>query len=143
MLSCIGMQKLLLNFMQKAGDVKKCAEYESKAQDIMKAIDAILWDDKVGAWLDYDLINNKKRNYFVPTNLSPLWMKCFDISKSEYISERVLQYIENVGIDKYPGGVPNTLLRTGEQWDFPNVWPPMQYILISGLENLGTPNAKN
>ncbi|XP_055386870.1 trehalase isoform X2 [Condylostylus longicornis] len=134
--------KIIAEFYSKAGDVKKCAEYEAKAQDILKAIEAVLWHEDVGAWLDYDLINNKRRNYFVPTNLSPLWMKCYDITKSEHISERVLKYIENVGIDKYPGGVPNTLLNTGEQWDFPNVWPPMQYILIIGLDNLGTPEAK-
>lgn len=46
-------------------------------------------------------------------------------------------------MDELPGGVPNTLYRSGEQWDFPNVWPPMQYILIEGLDNLGTENAKD
>lgn len=34
--------------------------------------------------------------------------------------------------------MPNTLNPSGEQWDFPNVWSPMQYLLIYGLENLKT-----
>lgn len=29
-------------------------------------------------------------------------------------------------LDQHPAGVPNTLEPTGEQWDFPNVWAPMQ-----------------
>lgn len=88
------------------------------------------------------MINNKPRNYFSPTNLSPLWMKAYKSSDSEKISKSVLKYIETLQLDKYPGGVPNTLQHTGEQWDFPNVWPPMQYILIEGLDNLRTPDAK-
>lgn len=108
-----------------------------------QAITAVHWSEEVGAWLDYDMINNKHRDYFVPTNLSPLWTKAYKITDSEKISTAVLKYIDRLQLDSYPGGVPNTLANTGEQWDFPNVWPPMQYILVIGLENLGTAEAKN
>lgn len=101
-----------------------------------------MWNEEAGCWLDYDLINDKPRNYFVPTNLSPLWVKAYNISDSEKISTSVLKYIEDNKLDTFPGGVPNTLYQTGEQWDFPNVWAPMQYILVEGLDNLGTPEAK-
>lgn len=89
------------------------------------------------------MLNEKPRDYFVPTNLSPLWTGAFDNTAVEKLSTSVLKYIEKLQLDKYPGGVPNTLYRTGEQWDFPNVWPPMQYILIEGLNNLGTEAAKS
>ena len=26
----------------------------------------------------------------------------------------------------YPGGVPTSTLKTDQQWDFPNGWPPLQ-----------------
>lgn len=55
-----------------------------------------------------------------------------------HLSMKIMNYIKDQGIKRFPGGVPTTLYRTGEQWDFPNVWPPTQYILIKGLENLGT-----
>lgn len=96
----------------------------------------MLWDEEAGAWLDYDLINKKRRNYFVPTNLSPLWTGCFNTANREHITERVMNYIKVNKLDSFPGGVPNSLLQSGEQWDFPNVWPPMQYILIEGLKAL-------
>lgn len=76
-----------------------------------KAVNEVLWDEASGTWLDYDLINQKLRPYFTPTNLSPLWTNCFNQSQSQRIAERVLSYINQTGIDNYPGGVPNTLYQ--------------------------------
>ncbi|KAH8370512.1 hypothetical protein KR093_003838, partial [Drosophila rubida] len=134
--------KMIAEFHSKAGNIEKMVEYETKAQKIQEAIQAVLWNEEAGCWLDYDLINEKPRNYFVPTNLSPLWTKAYNISDTEKISASVLKYIEDMNLDSFPGGVPNTLYNTGEQWDLPNVWAPMQYILVEGLDNLGTPAAK-
>jgi alpha,alpha-trehalase len=98
--------------------------------NLLQAIEAVLWDEKVGIWLDYDLINKKRREIFTPTNLAPLWMGCYNQADSAQLTEKVLNYIEWTGIDDYPGGVPNSLNPTGEQWDFPNVWPPMQVRIL-------------
>jgi alpha,alpha-trehalase len=35
------------------------------------------------------------------------------------------------------GGVVTTLKTTGQQWDAPNGWAPLQWITIKGLENYG------
>ena len=80
----------------------------------------MLWDEETGAWLDYDLINNKHRPYFVPTNLSPLWMRCYDPTKLTHITEKVLDYINNTKLDDYPGGVPTTMLNSGEVFSLKN-----------------------
>lgn len=40
------------------------------------------------------------------------------------------------------GGLPTSLDQTGEQWDFPNAWGPLQAIVVQGLEKLGTQSAK-
>lgn len=120
--------KLLAEFFLLTNNVEKSAVYEKKAQELYLAVQAVLWDEGVGAWLDYDLINDKRRDYFVPTNLAPLWTNCFNQADKANLTKKVLAYIKNNGLDKYPGGVPNTLTLSGEQWDYPNVWPPMQVI---------------
>ena len=38
-------------------------------------------------------------------------------------------------------GVPTTLVRSGEQWDLPNIWPPLEHMVIMGLYNSGCPDA--
>ncbi|KAL5287276.1 TREH family protein [Megaselia abdita] len=135
--------RLIAEFYLLAKNSVKAKEFDDKAQEIYEAVQAVLWNQEDGIWYDYDTINKKPRKYFVPTNLAPLWTKCFDLTKSQEISDSVVEYLVNkTKVDEYPGGVPNTLNPTGEQWDFPNVWPPMQYILIKALENLNTEESK-
>jgi alpha,alpha-trehalase len=35
------------------------------------------------------------------------------------------------------GGVVTTLENTGQQWDAPNGWAPLQWMTVKGLENYG------
>lgn len=127
--------KIIAEIYNMTGNTERVDYYTQKATQFRAAVDW-LWDDESGAWLDYDMINDKRRPYFTPTNLSPLWMRCYDPARRQHIADRVLQYINDTKLDDYPGGVPNSLQHTGEQWDWPNVWPPMQHILVVGLENL-------
>jgi alpha,alpha-trehalase len=43
----------------------------------------------------------------------------------------------------YPGGVVATTVNTGQQWDAPNGWPPLQWITIQGLRNYGFADLSN
>lgn len=131
--------KYIAELYRKEGKLEEASTYEQYAQQIFDAIEAVLWHEDLGIWLDYDMVNKKRRNYFVPTNLSPLWMNCYREERREEIAEMMMKYIHRTDIDTYLGGVPNTLNHSGEQWDFPNVWPPMQHMLIEGLENLHDP----
>lgn len=123
--------KTLADFSLKIGNETKAAEFEVKAQEILDAIQSVLWHEDVGAWLDYDIVNKKRRDYFVPSNLVPLYVGCYNQADEANITARVLSYIDRHQLNDYIGGVPNSLEQTGEQWDFPNVWPPMQVKLIS------------
>lgn len=80
----------------------------------------MLWNEEQGAWFDYDLINKKQRLYFTPTNLSPLYFGCFDITNKAVLARKILAYIDSTGIVAFPGGLPATVMHTGEQWDWPN-----------------------
>lgn len=77
----------------------------------------------------------------MPTNFAPLWTGAFNQANKQELSTRIMNYINKTRIDQFPGGVPNTLTQSGEQWDYPNVWPPMQYVCVEGLRALGTPEA--
>ena len=37
------------------------------------------------------------------------------------------------------GGAATTLQPTGEQWDWPNAWPPLQQMLVEGIASCGAP----
>jgi alpha,alpha-trehalase len=36
-----------------------------------------------------------------------------------------------------PGGIVTTPIETGQQWDSPNGWAPLQWIAVSGLRHYG------
>lgn len=116
--------------------------YKKIAQQWLEAVNAVLWHEDVGAWLDYDIMNNVRRNYFYPTNIAPLWTGCYEEHRKEDIVRHVLDYLKKNNLTENRGGVPTTLEETGEQWDYPNAWPPLQHMMIVGLDSTGDPYAK-
>ena len=72
------------------------------------------------------------RQYFTPTNLFPLWTESFDMKRRDDQIRSSLKYLQNQKLDSYPGGVPTTKYHTGQQWDFPNCWPPIEHFLVQG-----------
>lgn len=130
--------KLLSKFFKILNRPKEAEVYEKISDKWLEAVDAILWDPELGAWLDYDLLNNKKRDYVYPSNLSPLWTNCYPADKKSDYTEKVVNYMIKRKVLDNLGGVPASLEHTGEQWDYPNAWPPHQYIIIMGLENANT-----
>ncbi|KQS62454.1 uncharacterized protein Dere_GG20601, isoform B [Drosophila erecta] len=144
-LNCIVFRsgKILAEFNRKAGNSKKADEYQDRACGLVRAIRNNLWNAQAGIWLDYDLVNNKPRNYFCCTNFAPLWARAFPLVDTDKVSKGVMQYIKANELDAQYGGVPYTMNKeSGQDWDHPNVFPPMMFLIIEGLENLGTPPAK-
>ncbi|XP_014607616.1 PREDICTED: trehalase isoform X2 [Polistes canadensis] len=133
---------LLSKYSQRMGNATKEAYYSTIADEWKKAVTAVLWHDEVGAWLDYDIMNEIKRDYFYPTNILPLWTYCYDFTKREEYVSKVLKYLEKNQIMLNKGGIPTTLEHSGEQWDYPNAWPPLQYFIIMSLNNTQDPWAQ-
>ncbi|KAG6446640.1 trehalase isoform X1 [Manduca sexta] len=136
-----GNAQIMSEYHARLNNAEKAAYYRDVHARLMEAIDKVLWHEDVGAWLDYSLESGRRRDYFYPSNLSPLWTKCYDMGRKEYYVNRVVNYLDKVKLDVYEGGIPSTYEHTGEQWDYPNAWPPMQYIVIMGLANTGVPEA--
>lgn len=40
--------------------------------------------------------------------------------------------LQGSGALQFPGGVPTSLRNSGQQWDYPNAWAPLQHMLIEG-----------
>jgi len=132
---------LLMEFFRDLKMPQKSEKYRIIAEEWLEAVTAILWHDEVGAWLDYDIINEKKRDYFYPTNIAPLWTGCYKDKETQV--RKIMKYLQKtLQMDNYLGGIPTTLEHSGEQWDYPNAWPPLQYIMIMGLDNTNDAGAK-
>lgn len=129
--------KIMSEFFKELGNAEKEVKFAKIASDWLEAVNQVLWHEEIGVWLDYDILNHIKRDYFYPTNISPLWTMCYNRENTSHYVSKVMKYLEKTQIMVNLGGIPTTLEHSGEQWDYPNAWPPLQYIMIMGLEQTG------
>ncbi|XP_078102030.1 trehalase isoform X2 [Sander vitreus] len=132
-------EKTLASFHRILGDSDSAALYEQTAARRLEAIESVLWDAERGAWFDYNLVTHSKHFEFYPSNLAPVWAQCY--SRPE-MAEKAVQYLKGSGALQFPNGVPTSLREPGQQWDYPNAWPPLQHMLIRGLSKLPSEDAK-
>ncbi len=94
----------------QVNDESQADKYASIAENLKEAINAVLWNEELGSWFDYDLINGKLRTGFTPSTIIPIWA---GIDESQKTAKRVVNYLLSAKILEYPGGIPSTLYTTG------------------------------
>lgn len=82
---------------------QKARTYADTARAYQQGIDDVLWNEEAGIWFDYDIKNNRQRNNFYPTNLTPLYTKSFDPAKASIYAREAVDYIKQERIGDYMG----------------------------------------
>ncbi|KAK8388520.1 hypothetical protein O3P69_020480 [Scylla paramamosain] len=132
-LLCVNAQTLSY-FYNRLGMHDKKREYDRIAEEKNITMSKIFWDQTDGVWYDYDLNAKSRRRYFYMSNLHPIWSGCYGPEGSRARTmEKLIKYLNNKGVLKYDGGMPTSLEDSGQQWDFPNAWAPLQHLAIMGL----------
>ncbi|KAK1336415.1 hypothetical protein QTO34_004222 [Cnephaeus nilssonii] len=130
---------LMSSFHTSLGNEAEATRYRNLRARRLAALEAVLWDEEKGAWFDYDLEHGKKNHEFYPSNLAPLWAGCFS---DPALADQALKYLEDSQILTYQHGIPTSLRKTGQQWDFPNAWAPLQDLVIRGLARSPSPKTQ-
>jgi alpha,alpha-trehalase len=105
--------------------------YVTRSEKRRAAIIKYGWNDQHGFFFDYDFREDKQTPHLTLAGLFPLF---FNIATPEQ-AKRVAQVVEAKFLK--PGGVTTTLAFSGQQWDAPNGWAPLQWITYRGLLNYG------
>ncbi|KAH9628626.1 hypothetical protein HF086_007831 [Spodoptera exigua] len=132
----------MANFHTDLMNVDKANTYAQLAQQLRDTIESVFWNEEDGVWYDYDLNLQSQRKYFYLSNFSPLWLSAVRSDFVKAKGEKILNYLIDSGALEYPGGVPISMVNSGEQWDFPNTSPPFISVLVNALESIGTEKAK-
>ena len=113
------------------GESIRAESFLKKSEARKKAIQRYFWNPGLNCFTDF----NWKLKEFSPektlAGLTPLFFKL--ATKQQAGKVAVLTEKEFLK----PGGLLTTLKNTGEQWDAPNGWPPLEWISIVGLNNYG------
>ncbi len=105
--------------------------YLKQATERKELLNEIFWSDDQNFYFDYDFVQHKTTEIPTLAAVFPLYFRIATTHQAEKVSE----WLEKEFLQ--PGGLVTTFNTTGEQWDAPNGWPPLQWIAICGLENYG------
>ncbi|TAD82891.1 MAG: alpha,alpha-trehalase TreA [Bacteroidetes bacterium] len=128
-------ERLLASMHQVAGNSSKAKDFEKRAAERQAAIDRYCYDAQTGFYTDYHFVNQTKTGAITAAGLFPF---CF--FESTAMQPRAVKAAEVVRRSLLaPGGLLATPLSTGQQWDAPNGWAPLQWMAVWGLDRCGQP----
>jgi alpha,alpha-trehalase len=96
-----------------------------------KAIQKYSWSAKDGWFMDYNWKEKRRTPNMTLAGTYPLEFKIANANQAARVAEGIkTKFLK-------PGGLVTTLERSGQQWDSPNAWAPLQYMAIDGLNKYG------
>jgi alpha,alpha-trehalase len=130
-LNCLmyNMELTIARSYQVKGNKAQYLLYTAKAAARKKAILKYFWDVKNDWFNDYNWTTNKRNAIPTLAAVFPLEFKIATAVQAKKIADGLKANFLK------PGGLVTTLNFSGQQWDAPNGWAPLQYMAIDGLEN--------
>jgi len=89
-----------------------------------------MWNERDGLYYDYNFVQNQVRSYPFVTTFYPLWAGIADRKQAARVAENLHRF-------ERPGGLQTSTNTSGNQWDAPFGWAPMQVIAVKGLRRYG------
>ena len=128
-----GMERAISRGCAARHDLPCARRFAARARRRRNAVDRYLWDARRGYFSDYDWRTRRRTGELSAATLYPLFVGLADAHRANAVAAvtraRLLQ----------PGGIVTTTIITGQQWDAPNGWAPLQWIAVQGLRRYGHP----
>ncbi|MES3151193.1 alpha,alpha-trehalase TreA [Sphingomonas faeni] len=124
----VGLEQAIAANCRTLGDTSCATSYTSQATARATAIRQHLWNGHFFA--DYDLDTNRANAFASAAMAFPLFAKVATPDQAKATATALRPFIGE-------GGLRTTLIGSGQQWDDPNGWAPLQWIGIEGLRNYG------
>ncbi len=105
-------------------------DYAARAKQRQAAIERHLWNP-AGYYADYDLRTRAPRARVTAAMLFPLFVGLASPAHAQATAQTVQAQLLG------PGGLVTTPVRSGQQWDAPNGWAPLQWVAVAGLRRYG------
>lgn len=124
------LESTLAKAYQINHDEAKTSMYRDLADRRKALILKYFWDEKSGFFFDYSLKTATRSPQYTLAGLYPLFFSLAD----SHQAEKVKTQVETLFLKS--GGLVTTLVQnSGQQWDYPNAWAPLQWIGYKALKN--------
>ncbi len=112
------------------GDKETQNLFYSKARERQAAMNRYLWDTDSGTFRDYDW-RRQQMAHFSAASVVPLYVHMASHEQAQRLAGNIRERLLT------PGGLLATEIDSGEQWDKPNGWAPLQWMAIQGFKAYG------
>jgi alpha,alpha-trehalase len=123
------LETVLAKAYKLRGDLLKERYLTQIAQRRKTAINKYCWSTINGWYVDYDFVAKRLSTTLTLAGMAPLFCNVTPVNRVKNIV-----YILRKKFLR-EGGLVTTLRNTGQQWDAPNGWAPLQWIAVKGLLN--------
>jgi alpha,alpha-trehalase len=124
------MEMQSAEIMDVLGRRSEAASWRQRGAPRAAQVNRLMWDQRDGLYYDYDFAHHRLRRYPFLTAFYPLWAGIASADQAQ-------QVVHNLSRFERAGGLQTSELRTGDQWDAPFGWAPLQLIAIEGLRRYG------
>ncbi|MEQ1625403.1 MAG: alpha,alpha-trehalase TreF, partial [Sediminibacterium sp.] len=125
------MEDALSKWFHQAGNLEKERQYSQLADDRKRAIQTYFWNPELGFFCDYHFKTETNTGKITAAGLYPLY---FGLATNDQ-AKSVCMVTEKKLLQ--PGGIVTTPIFSGQQWDAPNGWAPLQWMAYKGLDQYG------
>jgi len=114
-----------------AGADVAARRYRAIAEQRARAIRRIFWNERRRIFTDYLWKEHRHSESVTAAGLFPLYFDIATRDDSALVASAIRMKLLR------PEGIVPTPIVSGQQWDAPNGWPPLQLIAVLGLQRSG------
>jgi alpha,alpha-trehalase len=126
-----GLENAIAAGSEHRGDLSGATQFRARAARRAKAIDLYLWSDGLGHYVDYNWQKQDQKSSLNGAVVVPLYFGLASDQKARAVADIVGRELLK------KNGLATTLVDSGQQWDFPNGWAPLQWMAVEGLGRYG------
>jgi alpha,alpha-trehalase len=125
------LEETLAKAYRQNGNTELAGLYAQRSADRIGAIRRLMWDADDGVFSDYLWHEGRATGNVTAATLFPLFLGVASDAQARTVANTVSSELLQAG------GLATTLTNSGQQWDAPNGWAPLQWIAVIGLRNYG------
>jgi alpha,alpha-trehalase len=125
-----GLEQTIAEHSAAQGHLDEADLFREKAHQRLNAVNAYLWSAELECYADYDIDIHSSSGRLTAAAAFPLFVGLSDGDRARSTAVALHRLLS-------PGGLCTTLDETGQQWDAPNGWGPLQWIAFKGLQAYG------
>ncbi len=130
----VHLERTLAKAYRLKGDREASQRRQADADRRSEAIRRILWNGEGGFFADDLWREGRLSETLTAATAAPLAFGVATPDEAHAVAETIRKRLLG------PGGLETTLAETGQQWDQPNGWAPLQYLAIEGFRAYAEPD---